>query len=364
MTIMERKPVQGGGLENVDWIIRVGLVVLLGYWSWLVVAPFLTILLWSGILAVALYPLYERALRLTGHRRFSAVIVTVCSLVLVLVPMMWLGVGLITGAKLVAGELQDGLPSVPAPPEAVKSWPFFGDAIYKFWSRAVTDLEPRLIELAPNLKPFAARLLEFSSSVMAGLLEFLVAIVIAGFLFSPAPRIVQVIDEFMDRALQPRGRHMVRLAAATIHNVSRGVVGVALVQALMAGAGFWAAGVPFPGALAFAAFVAAIVQFGGLVLLPVVLWSWTAFDPTKALIFTAYMLVVGLVDNVAKPVLMARGLSTPMPVILVGVFGGALAYGIIGLFFGPIVLAVVWELLAAWMQGDSSSDGPEPEVSS
>jgi predicted PurR-regulated permease PerM len=148
----------------------------------------------------------------------------------------------------------------------------------------------------------------------------------------------------------------VQLAGATIRNVSRGVIGIAFLQAILAGAGFVAAGIPAPGVLAFLALLLGIVQIGPTILfVPVVVWSWTTLEVTQATIFTAYMLLVGLMDNILRPLLMARGLATPMPVIIVGVIGGAIAYGIVGLFFGPIVLSVAWAVLVAWVEGGGDS---------
>jgi len=147
---------------------------------------------------------------------------------------------------------------------------------------------------------------------------------------------------------------MVHLAGATIRNVSRGVIGIALIQSLLGGVGFLAAGIPGAGILAFASLFLGIVQIGpALVFLPVIIWSWTAMETEHALLFTAYMLPVGLLDNLLKPMLMARGLATPMPVIIIGVIGGTMAYGIIGLFAGPIVLSVAWQIMVAWMNGDN-----------
>jgi predicted PurR-regulated permease PerM len=141
--------------------------------------------------------------------------------------------------------------------------------------------------------------------------------------------------------------------------VSRGVVGIALVQSFLAGLGFLAAGVPAAGFLSFIALVLAIIQIGPAILfIPIVVWSWTSMETANALMFTAYMVPVSLVDNVLRPVLMARGLTTPMPVILIGVIGGTLAYGISGLFLGPVVLSVAWALLVAWVREDSP-DGSE-----
>jgi predicted PurR-regulated permease PerM len=148
-----------------------------------------------------------------------------------------------------------------------------------------------------------------------------------------------------------RSEEMVQLAGRTIRNVSHGVVGIALVQSFLAGLGFLAAGIPAAGFLTFLVLLLGIVQVGPTILLiPIVIWSWAAMETTSALMFTAYMVPVNLVDNVLRPIVMARGLTTPMPVILIGVIGGLIAFGLAGLFVGPIVLAVAWALVVAWVQ--------------
>ena len=142
--------------------------------------------------------------------------------------------------------------------------------------------------------------------------------------------------------------------------MSQGVIGVAVLQSLLAGIGLTLAGVPYAGVLAFAVLVLAIVQIGAaIVLIPVILWVWATKDVGLAFAITVYLLVVGLADNVVKPMLMGRGLSTPMPVIFIGVLGGTLAHGIVGLFIGPIILAVAWELMMAWISEDRGRCSPE-----
>ena len=147
----------------------------------------------------------------------------------------------------------------------------------------------------------------------------------------------------------------VALAGLTIRTVSQGVIGVAVLQSLLAGIGLKLAGVPHAGLLAFAVLVLAILQIGSaIVLVPVIIWIWATKDFAVALPLTIYLLVVGLADNILKPMLMGRGLSTPMLVIFVGVLGGMLAHGIVGLFIGPIILAVAWELMTAWIREDQA----------
>jgi predicted PurR-regulated permease PerM len=343
------------GATTIDLAIRLGFIGLLGYWAFRVIAPFLTIGLWSAILVVALYPLFER-LALVLNARVAAALVTFLCLMIVIGPVTWLGLGMVSGTRSLVASLEDGQLAIPPPPDFVRGWPIMGERLHQLWSLATTNMKVALAETLPMLKPFGGTLLGIAQSALYGLLELLVAIAIAGFLFTRGPQLVDALSAFLDRVLSHRGRELVQLAGATIRNVSRGVIGIAFLQAILAGVGFVAAGIPAPGVLAFLALLLGIVQIGPTILfVPIVVWSWTTLEVTQAMIFTAYMLLVGLIDNILRPLLMARGLATPMPVIIIGVIGGAIAYGIVGVFFGPIVLSVAWTVLVAWVQGGGDS---------
>ena len=202
-----------------------------------------------------------------------------------------------------------------------------------------------MLQAAPYLKDIGGKLLSLSQGVAVGLLELVGSIVIAGFLYSPGPRILEFMRIVLRRILGHESQEMLQLIGSTIRNVARGVVGIALLQSLLAGIGFIVAGIPAAGLFTFLALLLGIIQIGpSILIIPIV----TKMDPSSALMFTAYMIPVSLADNILRPVIMARGLSTPMPVILVGVIGGMIAYGISGLFIRPIVLAVLWALIQEW----------------
>jgi predicted PurR-regulated permease PerM len=333
--------------------IGIGLVVLLGYWSLKVIGPFLTVALWSAILAVALYPLFSWLARQLGNRQLAAILVTLLCLAIVIGPVTWIGLGLIDGVDFFLRAFQSNAFSIPLPAESVKGWPLIGEQVHRLLTLAATDTKAVLLEAAPRLRPLGGKLIDIAESVVFGLLEFIASIVIAGFLFSVGPQLINSLGAFLHRILGDRTEEMIQLAGNTIRNVSRGVVGIALVQSLLAGVGFVVAGVPAAGFFTFICLVLGIVQIGpAILLIPIVVWSWMTMEATKALMFSAYMIPVGLVDNVFRPFVMARGLTTPMPVILIGVVGGTIAYGISGLFLGPIVLSVAWALMAAWVRDD------------
>jgi predicted PurR-regulated permease PerM len=195
--------------------------------------------------------------------------------------------------------------------------------------------------------------LAFAGSAGTGMLKFVVSVVITGFLLPSGPRIVAATRNMITKIVPQGKTDFLALAGATIRTVTRGVIGVAALQSLLAGIGLKVAGVPHAGLLAFAVLVLGIVQVGAApILLPVIVWVWMVKEVGAAVLITIYLVLVGLSDNALKPVLMGRGLSTPVIVIFVGALGGTLAHGIVGLFVGPIILAVSWELLMAWGRGE------------
>jgi len=319
--------------------IRIVCLGLLGYWSLLLIGPFLTIIAWSIIIAVALHPIFHwLCAKLHGHRTLAAVAITVFSLFVILGPAAWLGLSLAASVQML----------IPPPPEIIKAWPVIGDKAYAIWQLASTNLTELLIQAAPQLKPLGSRLLSTAGSVGINLLKFILAAAISGFLLIPGPALVQSIKNIVVHIAGTRGEEFVDLTGATIRNVSRGIIGIGILQALLAGVGLLLAGVPAAGLFSFLVLLFGILQIGpSIILIPLIVWSWFTMDTRIAVLFTLYMVPVNLLDNLLRP-LVAKGLSTPMPVILIGVLGGTLAHGLIGLFVGPIVLSIVWQLLVVW----------------
>jgi predicted PurR-regulated permease PerM len=336
----------------VELMIRLGVLGLLLYLSFILVRPFITIAIWSVVLAVALYPLYDRlADWLGGRRRLAAALLTFLSLVIVAGPVTWLALGLIDSLQLLSSRLDPATLVLPPPPDTVKSWPLVGGPIYQFWDLASTNLQAALAKIIPPLKPLAGSLLHIAAGAGTGMVKFFIAIVITGFLFSPGPSLVNAVKMFAQRVASERGEGFVELAGATIRAVSRGVIGISVLQALFAGVGLVAAGIPAASLLTSAILILGIIQIGpSIVILPLIIWSWTAMDATAALLFTAYMIPVSLMDNALRPLVIGRGLATPTLVIFIGLIGGTISLGITGLFLGPIVLAVIWELLVTWLK--------------
>jgi len=350
--------------EIVQLVIRLGLLALLIFWTLVLIGPFVPILAWSVVLAVALNPVFERLAKILGGRpKLAATILTVISLAIVIGPATWIGLGAVEGTKDIAEQLTAGEVVVPSPPQAIKSWPLVGPQLYEFWDQASTNLRSVLRQITPYLKPFAVTLLGVAGNAGVGTIKFLVSVAVAGVLFPYGPQLVAAGRGFLSRIVPEQSEHFLDLAGATIRAVSQGVIGVAIIQALLAGIGFKLAGIPSAGLLAFVVLLLSIVQIGGtIVILPVIIWIWTDKDFATALLLTVFLVIVAVLDNILKPLVMGRGLTTPALVILIGVIGGTLAHGIIGLFIGPIILSVAWELTVAWIRTDRVEPAPEVGV--
>jgi predicted PurR-regulated permease PerM len=336
----------------IELTIRIGVLALLLYWSFVLIRPFITIAIWSVVLTVALYPIYEWLVRcLGGRRRLAAVLLTTMIFLIVIGPAAWLIFDLVEAIRA----------------DMIRGWPIVGEPIFQFWDLASANLREALAKIAPQLKPLGNTVLHHAAGAGTGAIKFFLAIIVAAFLFPAAPLLVDAVIGISRRLAGGRGEDFVRLAGATIRAVSRGVIAISALQAFLAAVGLMAAGIPGTSLIAAAVLILGIIQLGpSIVLIPVIVWSWIALETTTALLFTAYMIPVNLLDNILRPLVMGRGLSTPPLVILIGVIGGTVSYGITGLFLGPIVLAVIWDLATVWVRerGDAQTSSHAPAAES
>jgi predicted PurR-regulated permease PerM len=225
-----------------------------------------------------------------------------------------------------------------------------GTRLYDFWSTAASDSHSFLTAHVGQITSFGRWIGSIAAGVALEVLQFAAAIVIAGVLLAHSERLGDTLRHFASRVADDRGRHFLDIASSTIRNVSQGVIGVALLQSALLGLGMLVLGVPFAGAITFACLVLAIIQVGpNIIMIPLIVWVWFTFPAAAAALFTVYTAPLLLLDNVLRPILMARGLQTPMAVILAGVICGTVSGGLIGLFVGPVVLAVFYDLVVSWM---------------
>lgn len=339
-----------------DIAIRLALVALVVYWSFLLLRPFIAVLIWAAIISVALYPIYLWLKRvLGGHATPASLLLTALALVFILGPVSTIVVELVDNLKSIATGISEGTVKVRPPPPYIAEWPMIGGKLSSLWQAGSVELGQALTTIEPQLKEAALKLLGLLGSIGLGVLQFTLAIIIAGFTYSRAAGIQKSLKIFAMRAAPSAGESFVDLAGGTVRSLAQGVVGISLIQSILFGIGALVAGIPLAGLWTFVALVLAIVQIGpSLVILPVIIFAWSSMETVSAVILTAYMVPVMLLDNVLKPIVMGRGLPVPMLVIFIGVIGGTMAHGPIGLFVGPIILSLGCELGRAWIaMGDT-----------
>jgi len=344
-------------VDNKDYVNRavevsthIALIFLLAAACFLMLRPFLPLITWGIIIAIAVYPGYQKLqLALRGRGVLSSVLITVLLLALLVVPVVLLAGTLVGGIQTVAAHFKNGTAIIPPPPASVETWPLIGVPLKNAWSLASTNVTAALRSFAPQIKAIVPGLLSASAGVSLTVLQFVLSIVVAGVLLANAKNAAGSAHSLASRIFGERGAEFERLASSTIRSVTTGILGVALIQSLLAAGGFLVAGLPGAGLWAVVFLIAAVLQVGTLILIPAVIYMFATASVTKAVIFTVWCLIVALLDNVLKPLLLGRGVGVPIAVVFLGAIGGFVVMGIIGLFVGAIVLSVGYKLFIAWL---------------
>jgi len=356
----EENNVQGIAVlhRSIEIFIRIGLIVLLLLWAFRIISPFIDLLAWSAILAIALYPVCQFiAKRMGGKIGRASIVLTLLLIALIILPTVQLVISSVDNAKEVAAQLQEGTLKIPAPSEKIKSLPIIGENVYATWKEASQNLESTAVKFQEEIKSLGKKLLGVIGGTGLTLLKFTFAIIIAGVFMANAQTCHAFMIKLTGRLVGKDGEHYVGLARATVRSVAQGVLGIAAFQAIAAAAGMAFMGIPLTGIWALCVLMLAIVQLPPLLILgPVAAYSFSAYDTGTASIFAVYLIIVSLSDSFLKPLLLGRGVEVPMLVILLGAIGGMIVSGIIGLFVGAVVLALVYQLFTEWLNQTSRQD--------
>jgi len=345
-----------------DVLIRAGLIAALVIFCFQIFSPFLHLMLWSLILAITLYPVQLRLKRKLGNKDGrTATLIVLIAIAVLMVPIYLLGTSLTHSVQNALAVVKSGNFHIPPPAESVASWPLVGQKLYDFWLQAATDLTGLAQKLAPQLKDVSLGLLGRLAGAGMGLLMFIVALIIAGIFIAYGESGHRSALRIASRVSGPgKGPKLTRLCTATIRAVAQGVIGIAFIQMLLIGVGFVLMGIPGAGLLALAVLLLGIMQLPAtLITLPVIAFVFVTQGASVAtIVFAIYVFVAGLADNVLKPLLLGRGVDVPMPVVLIGALGGMVTGGIIGLFVGPVILAVGYQLFWQWVEDQPQVESP------
>jgi predicted PurR-regulated permease PerM len=321
--------------------------------TFLVVQPFLAATVWATTLVIATWPLMVRTQNVVGGKRWLAVLIMTTGLLLiVLLPLSFAIAAIIAHSNRIVALIV-ALPDfrLPQPPDWLGNVPMIGDAAVLQWQTAA---DSGLRDLAHQITPYVGTISQWfvgaAGSVGGLFVHLLLTIAIATVLYATGERAMDWCIRFGQRLAGERGEEIVRLAGMAIRSVALGVVVTAVAQSLVAGIGLWLAGVPQAGVLSAAILLLCIAQLGPtLVMVPAVIWLFVVGATWAGIVLVVFtVLAVGL-DSVLRPVLIKRGAKLPLLLILTGVIGGLLAFGLLGLFLGPVVLAVTYTLLQHWI---------------
>ena len=319
-----------------------------------ILLPFLPAILWAATLVIATWPVLQGVQRRTGNRRSLAVAIMTLSLMLIIILPFWLAISTLIANIHVIGDLSQFLRTaqIPPLPDWVGQIPLIGTGIAQAWGKLVAAGTSGLLS---HLTPYTATATRWvasaAGSLGGALVHLLLTTAIAAVLYSKGEEAAATVILFGRRLAGDRGERAIELAGQAVRSVALGVVVTALVQSLIGGIGLWMVGTPLAGLLAAVMFLLCLVQLGpALVLVPVVVWQYHTGDATWGTILLVLTILAGTIDQLIRPVLIRRGANLSLLLILPGVVGGLIAFGILGIFVGPTVLAVAQTLLLAWIR--------------
>jgi predicted PurR-regulated permease PerM len=335
----------------VDVLIRVGFLLILVAWCFQILTPFLGPVLWALLISVVLHPIYVKlSQKLGGKHKISATLITVAMLAIVIIPSYLLFDSLISGAKEIGTQMTNNEFTVPPPTEKVKDWPLIGEKTYNAWKLSSENLDEAMRQYEDQIASLGRTILDSVLGTSKGILQFVLSVIIAGVLLTYSKKGGEFVKKFYEKLVGDRAEEFASLSTNTIKNVAKGILGVAVIQTLLAGAGFAIAGIPYAGLWTLLVLVLAIVQLPPtIVFIPIIIYMYSVMPGWAATLWTIYFLAVGLSDNVLKPILLGKGATVPMLVVFLGAIGGFMAFGFIGLFIGAIVLSLGYKLFEAWV---------------
>ena len=344
--------------------LRLGLLFLMVYWCYKIVAPFIPLVLWGVIVAVAIYPLHRSLADRLGNRiKLSATLVTLLGLLILTTPVIVLTESLVESSMDIASDIAEGSVQVPPPPERVEQWPLVGKKLHSGWTLASQNISAALERFGPQLEVLRGRLIATAGGAGAAFLQLFFSIVISGFFLAASKNSMAGARSVVNWLVGEEGPVLLHIAESTIRSVARGVLGVAIIESILIAIGMVVADVPAAGFWTFLVLVLSIIQIPPLlVIVPMAVYVLSASEPFGATVFIICGALAVAVDTLLKPVLLGRAADAPMLVVLMGAIGGMMLAGIVGLFVGAVTLTLGWELLQYSLTKDDAPANETPSA--
>jgi len=356
------KPSIGSLVETLLPLLLLGLLIAMCIQ---LLIPFVALILWTIVLTICFVPAHNALKRRGMRSRWSATLIGTLLAALVLVPTAVAATSAATTLPQLVADLRRGERHIRPPPASLEQIPLVGKKAHATWAQASADTPAFAKQYSPQLASFTKWLLSQAAGMFVAILLVLGAIICAAITLAyvEGARAFTLSTLARVTGSRERGEHYMNVIGATVRSVANGVLGVAFVQALLCGIGFFAIGVPGAGVLSLIVMVLGTFQVPVvIVVLPIIIWAFSAKTMTVAIIFMVWEIVSSLSDAVLKPLLIGHGLEVPMPIILLGVIGGVIVYGLVGLFIGAVVLAVGYVLFREWLDAPAAKPKKSPTL--
>jgi len=345
----------------IEVLIRVLILGWIVGWSIMILSPFISIILWSMIIAISISPIFHRLKKMFRKRGgLAATIVTTFLLAIIIIPAVILSNSLIEGIENLKEVYISGQLVIPPPsPERVQNWPGLAKPVLDMWTLASQNTEAAFMQYQDELKKGIGWVLSALAKAGLGVAQLVVSIIISGFLLAYGESAASGIRKLFVRLAGDRGESFMELSETTIRNVVKGVLGVAAVQTAIAGVGLFAIGIPFAGLWCFICLILAIVQVGvAPVLIPAVIYAYGTHEVLPATLFLGCSILALISDNILKPILLGRNAPVPLLVVFLGAIGGFITSGFLGLLLGPVILSLAYNLFNSWINDQSEHETP------
>jgi predicted PurR-regulated permease PerM len=350
---------------RIDQTLTLVVLAILILGCFFVLQPFLTAIIWAAILCATLWPLFLWTSESLGGRRGAAAgLLVLLITITVLAPFVVVGVTIAENAAHVGELVHKIIEEGPPPPPAwIAALPLIGEQAAATWSMFTHDTARLLDEARKYVDPARKFLVSGGATVLGAFFQLALSIFIAYFFLRDGEAVVARLRAAVDRIAPVRGRRLADITAVTVRSVVLGILGTALAQGVLTGIGLAIAGIKVAPLLGLAAFFLSPVPIGtGFVWIPVGVWMIAQGDTGWGIFVLVWgAVVVSSIDNFVKPMIISRGSDLPFVLVLLGVLGGVIAFGFIGVFLGPVLLAVGYALVKQWAV-DTNADAPAPAV--
>jgi len=349
------KKIENGSIY--DKTIRLLILFIIIAWCMMILYPFVSIMLWGLIFALAFSPLHSALVKhMGGKTKLASFIIVIMSLAIIIIPSWYFLDSLVEEIKVLKSSFKDGTLTIPPPSEGVREWPVIGGTVYDIWHSASVSLEQTLIKYKQQVAGVGSTIAKGILSAVGGVFQMMVSLIIAGILLTIGGA-GEATRKLFRKLAGDRGDEFADIIKKTIGNVVKGVLGVAVIQAILIGIGLLLAGVPYAGVWTLVVFLFAVLQLpAALVVIPMIAYLFSEYELLPAILWSVYLFLAGISDNIFKPILLGKGAPVPILVIFLGVVGGFILSGFIGLFTGAVVMSIGYKLFVGWINSSNEAE--------